>query len=794
MKSIFSFFLLLVLVISSGANAQTRRTSSPNLTALAGFSSAVAVDGSTVLIGESGNNMTPGYVYLFSEMQDGHWGESGRLVASDAHEADHFGAAIALSGDVLAVSSKTGSGKVYLFGRSAGDGWSETTVLSGTGSSDGDEFGTALAVSDDVLLVGAAGTGNEAGVVYAFSRNEAGQWGQEAILTAPDSSGGDRFGAAMAVSGDLLLIGAPGRDRRTGVVFSFRRTDGVWVKHEEVSPFGLDRNNRFGSRIVMNGEHALISAPFYQRSMGAVFMFELDEDGSWRKGLTQVPFDSGANLRYGTATAFVGEDIWIGATGANKFLGAVYAISGDGEGNWKSASKITYEGSERGSQFAASLAASDELVVVGQPNVDFGTGAAVVFKKENDTWHQAGILNGDVEGLDSISGDEVRCTDGKSDRFDCKAMDMSSMLSVKDMGGSRGIQVNDVWGWTDPQSDREYALVGRMDGTAFVDVTDASHPVYIGQLMRTDGSPTSIWRDIKVYNDFAFIVADASGQHGVQIFDLRKLRDVSKLPAEFEEDAHYDGIASAHNIVINEETGFAYTVGNSAGGETCGGGLHMINIQDPMHPEFAGCFSDPSTGRASTGYSHDAMCTVYHGPDVEHSGQEICFGSNETALSIANVTDKENPVSLSSAAYPKVGYAHQGWISEDHKYFYLDDELDEISGSVKTTRTLIWDISDLDDPQLVKEHMSDVASSDHNLYVNGHYMYQSNYVSGLRVLDISDPTSPVEFGYFDTHPFGENKAGFDGSWSNYPFFKSGNIIVTSMKEGLFVLRKREVDI
>ena len=166
----------------------------------------------------------------------------------------------------------------------------------------------------------------------------------------------------------------------------------------------------------------------------------------------------------------------------------------------------------------------------------------------------------------------------------------------------------------------------------------------------------------------------------MQVFDLQRLRENTEEPVTYSEDAIYDGIASAHNIVINEDTGFAYAVGSGGGGETCGGGLHMINIQDPLTPVFAGCFADENTGRTGTGYSHDAQCLIYEGPDADHQGKEICFNSNETALSISDVTNKEEPIALSSAEYPNVGYAHQGWVTDDFEYFYMNDELDELQG------------------------------------------------------------------------------------------------------------------
>jgi choice-of-anchor B domain-containing protein len=216
----------------------------------------------------------------------------------------------------------------------------------------------------------------------------------------------------------------------------------------------------------------------------------------------------------------------------------------------------------------------------------------------------------------------------------------------------------------------------------------------------------------------------------------------------------------------------------------------MIDIREPANPTFAGCYADKSTGNARTGYTHDNQCVTYKGPDTRYQGREICFNSSETALGIADVTDKANPKPIAVGSYPNTNYAHQGWLSEDHRYFYLDDEGDELSGAVPRTRTLVWDVAKLDEPVLAKEFLGTTAATDHNLYVRGRFMFQSNYVSGLRVIDISDPVNPKETGFFDTVPTGENVPGFAGSWSNFPYFPSGTIVVTSMKEGLFIVRHR----
>jgi len=327
------------------------------------------------------------------------------------------------------------------------------------------------------------------------------------------------------------------------------------------------------------------------------------------------------------------------------------------------------------------------------------------------------------------------------------------------------------------------------DRSSFVDITDALNPRVVGILMLTDGARPSSWRDMKTFDNHVYIVSDGAGQHGMQVFDLTRLRDhTSGDPVFFDEDAIYTDVASVHNIVINEDIGHAYAVGSSGGGETCGGGLHIIDINDPKNPVFAGCFSDPQTGRSGTGYTHDAQCTTYNGPDTDWEGRAICLGSNETALSIADVTDPANTIKISNATYPSPGYTHQGWLSDDHRWFFMNDELDELNGLVERTRTLVWDVSDLDDPQLVNEHMGTQESSDHNLYVEGNLMFQSNYASGLRILDVSDPANPVEVAYFDTVPYGDNGAGFGGSWSNYPYFGDGTVLVTSGAEGMFILR------
>ena len=208
-----------------------------------------------------------------------------------------------------------------------------------------------------------------------------------------------------------------------------------------------------------------------------------------------------------------------------------------------------------------------------------------------------------------------------------------------------------------------------------------------------------------------------------------------------------------------------------------------MDIVNPTSPQAAGCFG-------ADGYTHDAQCVVYSGPDNEHLGKEICFAYNEDTLTIVDVSVKSAPVQLSRTGYANRGYSHQGWITEDQSHLLMDDELDERNiASITNTRTLIWNIEDLDNPFHQADYSGVSTSIDHNQYIVGDYSYQANYQSGLRILDVSDIANGnlSEAGFFDIYS-GGNATNFNGAWSVYPFFASGNVIVSGIEQGLFILR------
>lgn len=388
----------------------------------------------------------------------------------------------------------------------------------------------------------------------------------------------------------------------------------------------------------------------------------------------------------------------------------------------------------------------------------------------------------DNDGIGDVCDDliaftpQFRCENGFADIYPCRDYDLMAHIPIADLGGP-GAAGNDSWGWVDPITQKEYALVCTSTGTAFVDISIPNAPVLIGTLpTATINSP---WRDVKVYQDYAYVVADFAGNHGMQIFDLTRLRDVTTFPETFSADANYTEFGSAHNIVINEDSGYAYVVGTS----TFSGGPHFVNIQNPTNPVAAGGYSADDD-------SHDAQVVTYNGPDNDYSGREIYIGSNENEVVIVDVTDKNNPVHISAISYNNLGFTHQGWFTEDLNYFIVGDELDELNLSVASTRTLFFDFTDLDNPSFQTEYFGPTSAIDHNVYTKQNQLFMANYTAGVRILDITNIESGSinEVGFFDTYPQ-NNNTSFNGAWNVYPYFPSGSIIISDIERGLFIIRQ-----
>jgi choice-of-anchor B domain-containing protein len=739
-----------------------------------------------------------------------------------AQDNDFFGAAVAFSGRDLLVVKRAparGPAAVHLF-RQAGGSWTKVTELRAPGAIErGFALSPSIAATGDAVYVGSGDPDNAWGA-HGF-RHDGDAWvraGDAAVgEVIPAGTGPVTLGTVMrilqpqarqvAASGEMLLIGF-GQEAHL-----FRRAGGDWNR----VPVSATAAPGFGASVAIGERVGFVGTPL---GGGRVTVIAPAGDG-WGEVATLAPEGLASSARFGAAMAFDGTTLAVGAPGA----GAVFLYTDTGDG-WQQRARIepshrnfgaavairdnellvgagdptvslfrpvggewrlvtTFEAPVTGAngQFGTALALGDPGVAIGAPFAVGGRGRVWIYPRQGDGFGQPTELAPDA-GPQTLTGAEAKCEDGMAGGFECTDVNLASFLSIESLGGGPSERVSDIWGWTDPITKREYALVGRTGALVFVDISDPASPKVVGDL---PANPSGA-RDIKVYSNHAYMTGDGAGDHGLVVFDLTRLRGAT-AGQSFTADTIYHGIASAHNLIIDTVGALAIPVAASSGGETCGGGLHMVDISTPKAPRFAGCYTD-SEGLVAPGRTHDAQCVTYDGPDADYQGRGICFAANETALRIVDVTDRANPTPISRAGFPGQAYIHQGWLTEDKHYYYLNDELDELVGTANRTRTVIFDVEDLDDPVMVGEFFGDDASTDHNMYVKGNRLYQANYQSGLRIWDVSDPVNPVQVGHFDTTPYQGNAAGFYGAWTAFPFFESGTVIVSSMQEGLFMLKPK----
>jgi len=381
-----------------------------------------------------------------------------------------------------------------------------------------------------------------------------------------------------------------------------------------------------------------------------------------------------------------------------------------------------------------------------------------------------------IDFTDTETTTKALCINGFAGGYPCLGYDLMARIPLSRF---KSAEANDSWGWTDSDTAKEYAIIGLDDGTGFVDISDPINPVYLGKLPTATAS--SSWRDIKVYKNHAYIVSEAK-EHGVQIFDLTKLRGLES-EQNFTSDGVLNTVNTAHNIFINEESGFGYVVGTNRENEY-EGGVYFLDLADPLNPVVVG-------GYGEQGYTHDAQVVNYKGPDTDYLGKEIYIGSNESNIVILDVTDKKNPIFIASAVYPNLVYTHQGWFTEDQRFLILGDEGDEYTFGGRT-RSLIFDLEDLDNPVLHFSYMGATNAIDHNGYVINDLLYLANYTAGIRVIDVKNIENKQmsEVGFFDTYPK-DNSGIFAGVWNVYPFFESGVILISDLNKGLFLVKKSE---
>jgi len=399
----------------------------------------------------------------------------------------------------------------------------------------------------------------------------------------------------------------------------------------------------------------------------------------------------------------------------------------------------------------------------------------------------------------SQSQSNEACVNGKADIFDCSNVDLLSHLPLTQMSSNPN-SGNDIWGHVDLNTGNEYAIMGLYDGVIVVDVTDPSSPKEVGTI---DGVNSS-WRDVKVYQYYdeninlwqAYAYATTEGSNNGAT-DFVTIIDLNSLPNAISVVEKNKVVTTAHNVYISNVD---YSLNIKLPGQTPILQLVGANSQSGAFQNFS--LDDPktlvkgSTGSYGSGYTHDGASLVINDQRAINNcglSTESCtlfIDFNEKEMKLWNITDPENSTQLGSAEYNDVikanQYVHSGWGTEDKQFILLHDEFDEYRGGLNTT-VRIFSIEDLTNPIQVGQWTGPTTAIDHNGFARGNRYYMSNYERGLTILDITDPANPTDVGFFDTYT-PANSPSFNGAWGVYPFLPSGNILVSDINSGLYILK------
>lgn len=393
----------------------------------------------------------------------------------------------------------------------------------------------------------------------------------------------------------------------------------------------------------------------------------------------------------------------------------------------------------------------------------------------------------------------VTCQNGVAAEFPCHQVDLVAHVPLNQFAGNPSA-ANDIWGHVDLNTGIEYAVIGLRNGTSVVSLADPANPNIVGHI----NGLTAIWRDIKVYQYFdhelgiwqayAYVSTDGAA-------DSITIISLNDLPNTISKVAHANEDSSLHNIYIsnvNYSTGVAINnrqpLLHSMGSNRYGGAHRSYDLINPAAPKSV--YTPVEATRDD--YTHDGTSFVVTDKRVADNCQrfseageapaecDIFVDFNENEMRLWDQTDKTKLTELGQGIYNNAGYTHSGWWTEDKKYIYVHDELDEQRFGLNTS-VIIFDVSDLTTPLFRAKWSGPTRAIDHNGFVRGNRYYMSNYERGMTILDISNPTAPIEAGYFDTFPFSDDDQ-FNGAWGVYPFLPSGLILASDINSGLYVLK------
>lgn len=322
-------------------------------------------------------------------------------------------------------------------------------------------------------------------------------------------------------------------------------------------------------------------------------------------------------------------------------------------------------------------------------------------------------------------------------------------------------ELSNIWGYTHPDG-TEYALVGTTSGVSIVSLADPANPQ---ELFLIPGS-TSIWRELKTWEDHAFVVTDQPGTtDGMLVIDLAQLPNAAPY-YNWQPDIPGLGVLQRCHSIFIDEFGIVYLNGSNL---NSGGPLFIDVDTDPNNPIYL--------GKTPAIYCHDS----YARDNVLYTS-DLYVGE----FSVYNVTNKANPILLATQGTP-YAFTHNVWLSDDSQVIFTTDE--RPNASVASYN--ISDLGNIVELDQFRPYASlNTGTIPHNVHVWDDWLLVSYYTDGIIVVDGSRPENLIEVGYFDTF-LGAN-GGFNGVWGVYPYFESGRIIVSDINNGLWVFEPNYV--
>jgi choice-of-anchor B domain-containing protein len=402
---------------------------------------------------------------------------------------------------------------------------------------------------------------------------------------------------------------------------------------------------------------------------------------------------------------------------------------------------------------------------------------------------------GGGEPLQKTQAAPAECVQGMSGQFPCRNLSFLSQIPLAQFS-SRPVSAANVWGFVDLNDNREYAVVGLNNGTAIVEVTDPANP---REVVTIPGN-SSLWREVKVYQAFdanasrwrayAYVTTEAANS-GLQTIDMSGLPATATLaPTSYNTSSQHTLYVSNIDYSTNTALPGATSRLYLAGVKPTFGGWDAYSLANPSGPQYL--------GKSYLGYTHDSTSLlVTDSRAMQACGRAVCdvlVDFNVEEVQIWDVTNQFQFVLLGSATNPNNAYIHSGWPTTNGSHVIFHDEVEEIRYGLPT-RLYTLDLTNLKAPTVQVSHTGPTGTTDHNGYMRGTSYYVSHYRRGVVVYDATNPNALVEIAHFDNYVTpSSNTAGTDGTWGVYPFLPSGNLLVSDIENGLFVLRDQTRDL